>query len=298
MAKRKRLQVIEDQVEQDHRDAGHSLAAWTAREDTRLDEEPDHYGRLERLARDVGRAEFAKLRVAPRNKGDAARRLADAATMKAVGDSADFVRDGVVFPLLRVVLGHARPHEGREPKSARFRDELEALRAFVGTPSERSVAQFGATLGRIALGATVQSSRVEFTPPTDEGLEVVGKALAAVDAADPGAAQLLVWWFVESHPPVPHRDAEGHKVPGCDEWGSAQALAFAMREKGAPAPPWSRLRAPVVSAALLVAERAGLEPDEHNARIVQGRVRRARRALREALWDARLTTEPTRVIAP
>lgn len=266
--------------------ASSGIDAARAREDARLDAEPNHKANLEALAKRYEKETLRAAKVEPKTSSKEARRRANHATLSNLG-RADFEREGLILPLLRFALGTLRPGEGGEQRAARFASEIDALRRYHSTPVRVEVGPGERLRRTLMLGATISSSRTNFEPDMiDELDEVLARAMGRVEARDPGVGDLLARWHVAIVDPSDYGAA----------YGSAVSVAARMRKGELIAPPFTKLRAPFVSAPLLVAESIGLECSEANAKLLAERQREAREHLRELLLDVDLSDEPRRLI--
>jgi hypothetical protein len=286
------------------------LAAWREREDARLDEHERDLDRVRALREKAIAKDLREKRVPPRGQRwqhtDDAKHKAKLATRKALLEP-DFERT-IFATLLNWAdppTGEEGKHRPREKITTRFRDEREALRwwyfAFAPVRSGHALRNFD----KVALGATIQSSTRNVEPYLDEAARAVDRALRNVSDND---ARWLVWTYVELEPPRQDRKRDEAPESGGrvtipiragEESRSAVAIAYEQKmlvEKG--------LHEPLPDGygwALLVAQRAGMRLDapvlrRWNLRLVERRVKRARKALRFALCRVRL--EDGRTLVP
>lgn len=318
MAKRKRSRVLDETIEQAADDREHSIKAANDREDEARRGKP-HDIKLLDLAETYVAQTVDAARVKPRNRSEAEAQKAKFETNRALSE-VDFMRDGIVVPMLRAVLGKSRAHEGiREAKEAWYDNEIDALKALYSSYAPSRLGACGRALQTGMLGASIQSSGESKTPTPHPALENVARVLAKLDPAD---VRLLVWTYVEFTAPTIAIGDFG-EVTGGQVAMSAQTLAASIREgklddsqswtigklgalKGAglALPKGSALTADGgLRAASIVAERLGLPVDTEDAlasstRVVAGKVKRARGALRKALQAIELDVEPRWIITP
>lgn len=310
MAKRKRAAAVEARIEEDRKANEHSLAAWERREVERFDESGKRVVRLMDLAHAAVAQEHRKVRVLPYNKSEACVAKAARATHRALCEP-DFMRDGIVMPLLRAALDKAHPTEGvRQKKEAWFRDEITALKALYDAQAPIRQGASGRALMTALMGATVQNNSRPHMPAPHPALEAIQRELSKLDDME-----LLWMMYVEFSPPKRHHDDDG-----CPSGGqiamTAQQFAASLRTGNKVECAWlfsdpGRMRMVSIGgtkadysnvrAATLIAEYLGMpvatdEDREHSTKIVEGRVKRARKALREALQAIHLDTGPSSII--
>lgn len=195
----------------------------------------------------------------------------------------------------------------RDP-GARWQDEIEAVRAWWNDQASNRPSPLGRMLLNAKLATHVQSSLRSDGPPEDPYLAEVEEALAKVRRADVG---LFLAMYIELCPPATRTrkrhegdrdvelDALGDVIIAPQVYGSAQSVAFNARGGTGGLPAWSSLSVDTVTAAQLVAERAGMmtgDEDQRDAacREVMARVREARSKIRMHLMRAEIRDRPPR----
>lgn len=195
-----------------------------------------------------------------------------------------------------------RPSRPSRDLSSRWADEIEAVRAWWNEQASSRPSPLGRMLLNAKLATHVQSSVRSDGPPEDPYLAEVEEALATVKRAD---VDLFLAMYIELCPPTTRTrkrhegdrdvelDALGDVIVAPVVFGSAQSVAFNARSGTGGLPGWSSLSSETVTAAQLVAERAGMmggDEEERDAacREVMARVREARSKIRMHLMRAEI----------